>query len=357
MKLFHGNLAFFPVLLTSRSKTDILIAYANFQKILGGILPMKHIFIINPAAGKGRHLPSLLSSITYACEELEADYQIYHTATVGDGIRFVSEFCEKHPDMPKRFYACGGDGTLFEVLNGAVGHPNTEITVVPAGTGNDFTKTFKNPEYFADIKRQILGKAEKIDLMKYGKRYALNVINLGFDCDVVQRVAEIKRHALMPSKMAYATAVAEVFTKPFGKFFKVLIDDRELVEREFMLCAIANARFYGDGYQVAPLAMLNDGMMELCLVDRVSRKEFVKVIPKYKAGAHISPEGESLYPFLRYQRCKKIVLESQNTIGLCADGEVFPLRSIEITCEPRAIAFSVPKGSFSSAIAKNKETF
>lgn len=316
---------------------------------------MKHIFVINPAAGKGKKLPAILSAITYACEELEADYEIYHTRTVGDGIRFVSETCKNNPDMMKRFYACGGDGTLFEVLNGAVGHENTEISVIPLGTGNDFTKAFTHPEYFKDIKRQILGKAEKIDLMKYGNRYSINVINIGFDCDVVQRVAEIKRSVFVPSKMAYALGVADLFTKPFGKDFKVLIDDRELIEREFMLCAIANSRFYGDGYHVAPVSSLNDGLMDLCLVDRVSRGEFIKVIPKYKAGQHVDEEGNSKYPFVRYQKCKKIVIESKNSIGLCADGEVSPFKTIEITCEPKALAFSIPKGSVCNALLQEEE--
>ncbi len=313
---------------------------------------MKHIFVVNPAAGKGKKLPALLSAITYACEELDADYQIYHTATVGDGIRFVSETCKKYPELEKRFYACGGDGTLYEVLNGAVGYDHTEITVIPIGTGNDFTKSFVNSEFFADVKRQILGKAEKLDLISYGNRYSINVVNLGFDCDVVQRVAEIKHHVLVPSQMAYAMAVVDTFAKPFGKHFKVIIDDEEMIEDDFMLCAIANARYYGDGYQVAPDAILNDGYMNLCLVKKVSRAEFVKVIPKYKAGQHIDEAGKAKYPFLRYQACKKIVIESKTPMGLCADGEVSPLKTAEILCVPKAISFSIPKGSFCKGFLK-----
>ncbi len=313
---------------------------------------MKHIFIINPAAGKGKHIPALLSAITYACEETEVDFEIYHTATVGDGIRYVSSMCEKYPDVVKRFYACGGDGTLYEVLNGAVGHENAEITVIPSGTGNDFIKTFTNPEYFADVKRQLMGTAVKVDLLQYGKRYALNVINLGFDCDVVQRVAEIKRSALIPRKMAYAAAIADLFVKPFGKYFKVLVDDRELFENEFMLCAIANAQYYGDGYRVAPHALLNDGKMDLCLVDRVSRAEFVKVIPKYKSGEHVDMDDNSLYPYLHYQKCEKIVIESKHAIGLCADGEISPIKRVEIRCVPKAISFSIPKGVFCTALER-----
>ena len=62
---------------------------------------MKHLFVVNPAAGKGKKLPAVLSSITYACEELNVDFEIYHTLTVGDGTRFVRERCEKNSLGPR----------------------------------------------------------------------------------------------------------------------------------------------------------------------------------------------------------------------------------------------------------------
>lgn len=314
---------------------------------------MKHIFVVNPAAGKGKKLPALLSSITYACEELAVDFDIYHTITVGDGIRFVSEVCEKNPEEAFRFYAVGGDGTLYEVLNGAVGHPNAEIAVVPSGTGNDFVKIFSNFNYFFDIKRQILGKAIKMDLIKYNKKYCINVLNIGFDCDVVQRVSEIKRSAFVPQKLAYLFGVVDVFTKPLGKNFKVLIDDRELVEREFMLCALANANYYGDGFRVAPNAVTNDGYMDLCLVDRVSRAKFLKMVASYKAGHHIDENDVSLYPFIRYQKCQKVIIESTKPIGICADGEISPYKSVCIETAPLAIPVSIPKGCRCLSLSEN----
>ena len=306
---------------------------------------MKHIFVVNPAAGKGKKLPAVLSAITYACEELDVEFEIYHTVTVGDGIRFVREQCEKNPELPVRFYACGGDGTLYEVINGAVGFPNTEVAVVPSGTGNDFIKAFSSPEFFSDIKRQLLGNPIKIDLLRYNKRYCVNVLNIGFDCDVVQKVSEIKRSAWVPSKLAYLFSVANVFTKSFGRSFKVLIDDRELIEREFTLCAVANANYYGDGFKVAPDALLDDGYMNLCLIDKVSKSEFLRLVAKYKAGGHIDENGESLYPFIRYQKCRKVLIESYKPLGFCADGEISPYKTVQIETIPAAISFSIPKGS------------
>ncbi len=306
---------------------------------------MKHIFVVNPAAGKGKRLPALLSSITYACQEQHADYEIYHTTTVGDGTRFVTEYCESHADELLRFYACGGDGTMNEVVNGIVGHENAELAVIPVGTGNDFVKCFSNPDALLDIRRQLLGTAVSMDAIKFGRRYCANILNIGFDCEVVQKVAEIKRSALVPQGLAYPFGVVSVFTKPMGKHFKLLIDDEEVIDRELTLCAIGNGRFYGGGFQVTPAAFTNDGLLDLCVVDKVSRAKFVAIIPKYKDGKHLDENGKSLYPFIRYRKCRKVAFYSDEPMGFCADGEVFPHRKVVIEVVPNALRVVVPKGT------------
>ena len=315
---------------------------------------MKHIFVVNPAAGKGKNIPALLASITYACEDLKVEYDIYHTQSAGDATVYVSEKCKQNPNERFRFYACGGDGTLSEVLNGAVGYDNAEIAVIPAGTGNDFIKTFRHPEYFSEIQKQVLGSAQKIDLLKYNDRYSLNIVNVGFDCDVVVKVAEIKRKSFVPSNLAYIMGIAAVFTKPLGKKFKVTVDDGEPVENDFMLCAMANALYYGGGFKAAPLAMINDGYMDLCLVDKVSRLDFIRIIPKYKAGKHVDENGNSVYPFVRYQKCKKVVIESEETIGVCGDGEISPTNKVVVEVIPQAIAFSIPQSSDCTAVQEDE---
>jgi diacylglycerol kinase (ATP) len=159
---------------------------------------------------------------------------------------------------------------------------------------------------------------------------------------------------LVPSKMAYIMSIADVFTKPLGKNFKILIDDEELIEREFMLAALANAHYYGGGFHVAPNAYLNDGYMDLCLVDRVTRKQFIGIIGKYKSGQHVDENGNSSYPFMHYRRCKKVVIEAPTSMGICGDGEITPAKSITVEIMPKAIAFSAPKGSVCTALVKEE---
>ena len=81
-----------------------------------------------------------------------------------------------------RFYACGGDGTLGEVVNGAAGQVNAEVGLIPIGTGNDFVRNFADAGDFFDIEAQVMGEARAIDLIKCNDRYGINVVNVGFDC-------------------------------------------------------------------------------------------------------------------------------------------------------------------------------
>src|SRR5665647_2515123 len=97
---------------------------------------MKHVFIINPAAGKGRQACELKPKIEKYCDENSLDCIIHVTSAAYEAIGFVRELAKTGEHM--RFYACGGDGTLYEVVNGAFGYPNAEVAVMPLGSGNDF---------------------------------------------------------------------------------------------------------------------------------------------------------------------------------------------------------------------------
>ena len=163
---------------------------------------MKHYFIINPAAGKNHTTHDLMSKIVSAANAEDIDFKMYETKAKGDATSYVSEKCLKHPDKTLRFYACGGDGTLNEVINAAVGFPNAEVAAVPVGTGNDFIKNFSNTKNFMNMKRQILGESVKIDLIKFNGRYCANVLNIGFDCSVVQKMGQFRRSKIVPNKLA-----------------------------------------------------------------------------------------------------------------------------------------------------------
>ena len=168
---------------------------------------MKHIFIINPAAGKGILQEKLENDISKITKANSIDYEIIKTGSIGDAENIVRSVCSKNNGVPLRFYACGGDGTINEVINGISGFDNAEFAVIPIGTGNDFVKNFGALSCFLDVEAQIKGESVYIDSVKLNDRYAVNVVNMGFDCAVVESVTKIKRSRWIPSSFAYIAGV------------------------------------------------------------------------------------------------------------------------------------------------------
>ncbi|HPZ00888.1 MAG TPA: acylglycerol kinase family protein, partial [Clostridiales bacterium] len=137
---------------------------------------MKHYFVVNPVSGKNIQFDVVNDYIIPAAEKTGIDYEIYMTKEAGDGTRFVKDKVEEANGEPVRFYAVGGDGTLYEVCNGAVGYPNAEISVVPKGSGNDWLRLFGTQETFLQVEDLINGKVVVVDGLKitheHGTQYA-----------------------------------------------------------------------------------------------------------------------------------------------------------------------------------------
>ena len=307
---------------------------------------MRHYFIINPAAGKDHTAKELTSKIASAANSTDIVFRVYETKCGGDATRYVSEKCEKHPEETLRFYACGGDGTLNEVVNAAVVYPNAEVAVVPVGTGNDFVKNFTNQRHFMNMKRQILGKTMKIDLIKFNGRYCANVLNIGFDCSVVQKMGQFRRSKFVPNKMAYVAGIVSALASEYGERFRLYIDGEALEAEEFLLAAFGKGSFYGGGFKALPLSVMNDGYIDACVAKKISRMSFITCVSKYKAGEHLDLD------FITYKKCRTVRLESDEPIGVCADGEVTMETVVDIEVVPEALTLSIPDGCELAALAE-----
>ncbi len=302
---------------------------------------MRHVFILNPMAGKGDKIAALRENIKEVCGRLGADHVIYETTARFDAEDFVKKTAAESSEKI-RFYACGGDGTLGEVVNGAAGQINAEVGLIPIGTGNDFVRNFERPEDFFDIEKQLAGEARAIDLVKCNDRYGVNVVNVGFDCEVVVKMDELRRNPLVPSSLTYAAAIANNFFKKFGTEMKISADGIG-IDRSMMLCAIANGGFYGGGYHAAPRSELDDGLLDLCIVEKVSRAKFISLIGSYKAGTHL--ESKAAKGVITYKKCKTVTLEFPSEHNFCIDGEIAKYSRVDIEVKHKAIMFSVPKGN------------
>lgn len=300
---------------------------------------MKHIFIINPKAGK-RNLSEMVMEVVK--QELnEGDYLIYQTKEVLDARQFVEKYCQEHPDEQKRFYSCGGDGTLNEVANGAIGFENTEITCFPLGSGNDFVKYFGTVDDFRNLSELIKGQAVDIDILRFNNRYLVNIFNLGLDADVCDRMINYRRLPLVGGKGAYILGLIVSFFSKLTKKLKVLIDGEEFFKGETTLCAVANAICYGGGFYCAPHARVDDGLLDVVLVRKLSRLKFLKFVKKFKNGKHLDmPE---LKDIIYFKRGKLVEIESEKPINCCFDGEVVKETKIKIEILPKLLKFIIPK--------------
>ncbi len=288
---------------------------------------MKIIQIINPKAGHG-HATDV---------KLSRDEIIRYTTTgVKDAEEAVIRFCSEY-DGEIHFIVCGGDGTINEVVNGIMSAGAADrayFSVAPTGSGNDFVKNFKSEK-----------KKHRIDLIKYNGRYAVNMINIGFDCSVVEKMGMYKNKKMISGSMAYIMGIGNVLLHKIGQEMNITITDENdnVIEHsgEFLLCPVANGSFCGGGFNALPLAELDDGLLDMIIVSKIYKPKFLSLVTDYRNGTYIDPETKEIKAkfkdVLKYFRCKKI-----NVTGiraLCIDGELELVDHADIEVVPDAITF------------------
>lgn len=284
------------------------------------------IHILNPQAGKG--------AASKVRKTIKADEFIYVSESPEASREFMKKACEKNPDTVFTVY--GGDGTVFSAVNSLMSSGNNKtagLRVVPVGSGNDFIKTLENDH-----------GEHLIDVMRMNDKYAVNVINLGFDCGVVERASRLKKKKLISGKMAYIYGVMGelIKKKPLDLTITLTYEDgkTEVLKEKFLLCAIANAKWYGGGFKVAPLADLTDGVLDVVLVKDIKRRTFVSFVSGFKKGTLVDENGnvtEKVKDFLYYKRCVGVKIEGCDTV--CADGEIFKEKTVEISVVPKALNY------------------
>lgn len=305
---------------------------------------MKHYFIMNPAAGKGIKFHELIDEIHKVCDRRGAAYEVHVTEKIGEATDYVRSVCEGSGE-PMRFYAVGGDGTIREVASGIVGFPHAQLGVIPMGTGNDFVRNFEHTEKLFDIDAQLDGETRRIDLLKYnGNKYAINLINTGFDCEIVKQAALNRRSVFIPSNLAYTMGVVQKITQLGTAIVKgkVSFDGKEYRGSEYQLCAIANGSFYGGGYHATPASLFDDGVIDVCIVDKVNLGQLLNLIGHYKAGTHLTKIDAS--NIVGYKKCNKVEVRFAQPTDVSVDGEIERINGkLTVTVEKQIIELSLPK--------------
>ena len=297
---------------------------------------MKHLFIINPAAGSHDRTKEYSVAIHEICSAKNLDYRIEVSAAPGECTRLAREAAQTGEEV--RIYACGGDGTLNEVAAGAAGFPNAAVTVFSGGSGNDFVKLFSDPKAFFDLERLLDAQEAEFDLIRCNGDIALNICSVGLDARIGTDVAAYKRIPLLHGFRAYAASTVVNVVRGIAEHYVVEVDG-ETVDDEFTFVCVCNGRFYGGGFNPVPEADPADGLLDVLLVKKVSRLQVPFIIGKYKNGRY-----KELHKLVRHLRTKELKIRCDKATPINLDGELRTAQVVDFAVAGEKIRFFYPKG-------------
>ena len=294
---------------------------------------MKHLFIINPAAGSRDRTEEYRKKIEAVCGSL--DYRIEVSQAPGqcrDLAKAAAQTGEEY-----RIYACDGDGTLNEVASGAAGYENVAVTAFAGGSGNDFIRMFDRPEVFSDLRQLLDAKEDTFDLIRCNDDYSLNICSVGLDARIGTDVSRYKRLPLLHGFRAYAASTVVNVIKGISEHYVIEVNGQVIDGDKTMICA-CNGRFYGGGFNPVPDADPSDGLMDVLVVEKVSRLQVPGVVGKYKAGRY-----KELPHLVRHYRTDRLKVICDKPTPVNLDGELRTYQEVEFSIAPEKIRFFYPK--------------
>ncbi len=238
----------------------------------------------------------------------------------------------KEADLTKfdSIVTVGGDGTFYESLNGYFQNENKvdiNFGVLPVGTGNSLARDIYDKEYTLDEYVEIINKSKTkpFDIAKFnteGKEmYFTNTLGFGFTSDVVITASKFKFFG----KFAYTIGVL-YRTLMLSTYKMKLTADDETFDMQNVLVAISNSRYTGGDYLMAPDAKINDGKLDVIILNKLSRINLLKTFLKIFSGEHVKTE------FVKTLQAKKITIETSKPKILSPDGELYGKTPFSVEC-------------------------
>ena len=296
---------------------------------------MKHLFIINPAAGSRDRTVDYTAKIEAAFANRPGEYRIAVSGGPGDITRIAREAAASGDQY--RIYACGGDGTLNEVVQGAAGFDNVAVTVYSGGSGNDFAKVFSDPAAFFDLNKLLDAKEATFDLIDCNGDYSLNICCVGLDARIGNDVANYKRLPFLHGFAAYAASTVVNVIRGIAEHYVVEINGQVIDGEQTFVC-ICNGRYYGGGFNPVPEADPADGLLDVLVVKKVSRLQVPLIIGKYKDGRY--KELPEFATHFRTDRVK-VICDEESAINL--DGEIRFAREVDFKISDKKLRFFYPR--------------
>jgi YegS/Rv2252/BmrU family lipid kinase len=305
--------------------------------------------IVNPCAGHGktaRIWPGLSKTLVDRMGPITARF----TEHSGHGMSLARELVEQAFDL---IIVVGGDGTLNEVANGLLDHdrplrPETCLGILPLGTGGDFQRTLGIPsKQEAAIDILATGNPLLIDMGKASfcghdattkSRYFVNLVSFGMGGEVAGRA----KNFLSPlgGTVSFLYATLSAFLTYRARTVTLRLDDKpDKLTFSISNIAVGNGRYHGGGMHVCPRAILNDGRLDVTVIERLGMIELMRDLPV------LYSDDIYRHPKTRHLRAEKIVAEAAEPTWIEIDGEPLGKLPLEISVLPHVLQVLVPQST------------
>ena len=295
--------------------------------------------IVNPSSGQERGTAHA-QAISERLRERYQSVDVVITAGGSDAeraaLRAVKEGCAA-------IFIAGGDGTINEAVNGVASASALDrITfgIIPLGTGNDFAAALGIPEEIEPaIQLLARGTTLAVDLGRVNERLFVNTSGGGFIADV--SVAVTPHMKTIAGRLAYLVGGAQALLEHDPVRATIAADPAHIrLGVALYAYAVCNSRLIGGGRLIAPSALIDDGLLDLCLIEEMTTLEFIGLARKVAAGDHVDD------PRVRYIQASSIRIEFDREVKVNTDGEVFTASCCEYSVLPRAATFIVGDAPF-----------
>ena len=290
------------------------------------------VVVANPAAGHGR-AGRLIGKVTTGLHRLRVPHEIRIAESGTDLERLARVAAEGGARIVA---ALGGDGTASLAANGILG-TGAALAALPAGTGDDFAKSIGVGKLDTAVELLANPKIVDLDVIEVttgaDKRSFVNIAGAGFDSEVNETANGMKVN-LGPTG-TYIVALLKTLSRYSPAAFTIQVDD-ERMELDAMLVEVGSGRWTGGGMKVLPNAVMNDGLLDVCIVEALSKPAFLRAFPRVFFGSHTT------HPKVRMWTGTRVQVEADRRVLVYADGEL--VGSLPAIFEVRPAALPVVVG-------------
>ena len=266
-----------------------------------------------------------------------------------DASGFIPLYARSLPESTTlRVYAVGGDGILFDCLNGIVGLENAELAAIPYGYTNNFIQGFSKNErmMFRVLRLQYEAPVVPVDIIRCGKNYGLNFCVTGIEAEAIFHAEQIRRR-MERGNAPNQWLARRLYTQFYYVGALAAFNDKNLLQQQYEVevdgekhtgayqgFSVFNSPYYGGNLHPINIAMPNDGILDMLTIRNWGFLRTMVAFPFYTLGFHkMFPRNFGL------KQGKKIRIRSEDPLRLSIDGEMFFESEFDVEILPAAIKF------------------